>query len=235
MTEDRENKEIRSEQAVEETVDSMDKPETEGLSVEESSNREQGPQVDQLVAELKRVKHRIRYGKVLRSTVYALVTVAAVAILVATLWMPILQITGSSMAPALEADDIVVSLKSGKVDKGDLVAFYYGNKLLVKRVIAEPSDWVDIDEEGNVYINGILLDEPYVSEKSLGDCNIELPYQVPQERYFVMGDHRMVSTDSRNTAVGCVGSEQIVGRVVFRVWPFDRFGEVGVEAAGESE
>lgn len=212
--------------------ESPDQPEETPSAQPEKTIR--GPQVEQLVAELKRVKHRTRYGVVLRSTVYALVTVAAVAVLVATLWMPVLQITGTSMSPTLNSDDIVVSLKGTKFSQGDLIAFYYGNKLLVKRVIAGPSDWVDIDEEGNVYVNGQLLDEPYVSEKALGDCNIELPYQVPQEFYFVMGDHRLVSTDSRNTAVGCVGGEQIVGRVVFCVWPFDRFGEIDSERSADT-
>ena len=107
-----------------------------------------------------------------------------------------------------------------------MCAFYYNNKILVKRVIAQERDWVDISEDGTVYVNNVLLDEPYISEKALGDCNIDLPYQVPESRVFVMGDHRSVSVDSRNTAVGCVAEEQIVGKIVFCVWPRSEFGPV---------
>lgn len=177
------------------------------------------PTLDQLKAELKRERHKLTYGATLRSTIYSLVTVAAVAVLVATLLLPVLQIYGTSMSPTLEDGQIVVSVKTGKLEQGDIVAFYYNNKILVKRVIAGPGQWVDIDEEGNVYVDGQLLDEPYVVEKSLGSCNIELPYQVADGRWFVMGDHRSVSVDSRDRAVGCVSEEQIVGRLTFRIWP----------------
>lgn len=186
-----------------------------------------GLDVAVLEKELGRIRYKSRYATVLRSTVYALVTVAAFAVLVATLWMPVLQIYGSSMTPALDEGQIVVSFKGTRFERGDIVAFYYGNKLLVKRCIAGPGDWVDISEDGTVFVNGEALDEPYVSDKAMGDCNIELPYQVPAEKYFVMGDHRSTSTDSRNTAVGCVSVEQIVGRIVFCVWPLERFGSLG--------
>ena len=184
------------------------------------------PTPQQLEQELGRVKYRKRYRRVLRSTIYTLITVAAVAVLVATLLLPVLQIYGSSMAPTLSDRDIVLTLKTSKLESGDVVAFYYNNKILVKRVIAQAGDWIDITPEGDVYVNGELLDEPYLDEKALGDCNIELPYQVPESRIFVMGDHRSVSVDSRNTAVGCVAEEQIVGKLIFRVWPFDYFGEI---------
>ena len=185
------------------------------------------PTLEQLEAELGREKYKRRYKRVLRSTVYTLVVVAAVAVLVATIWMPVLQIYGSSMTPTLGEGDIVVSVKGSDFEQGDLVAFYLGNKILVKRCIAGPGQWVDIDEDGTVYVDGEALDEPYLTEKSLGDCNIELPYQVPDNRYFCMGDHRSASVDSRNTAVGCVAEEQIVGRIVFRVWPLPDFGTLG--------
>ena len=184
------------------------------------------PTPQQLEQELGRVKYRKRYRRVLRSTIYTLITVAAVAVLVATLLLPVLQIYGSSMAPTLSDRDIVLTLKTSKLESGDVVAFYYNNKILVKRVIAQAGDWIDITPEGDVYVNGELLDEPYLDEKALGDCNIELPYQVPESRIFVMGDHRSISVDSRNTAVGCVAEEQIVGKLIFRVWPFDYFGEI---------
>lgn len=184
------------------------------------------PDISQLEAELKRVQYMKRYKTVLRSTIYTLITVAAISVLVATLWMPVLQIYGNSMTPTLYDGNIVVSVKSGGFQSGDIIAFYYNNKILIKRVIAGPGDWVDIEEDGTVCVNGQKLDEPYLTEKALGDCNIEMPYQVPESRLFVMGDHRSVSVDSRNTAVGCVSEEQLVGKIVFRVWPLNKFGRV---------
>lgn len=184
------------------------------------------PEVELLEAELKRVKYKSRYRSVLKSTVYTLVVVAAIAVLVATIWLPVLQIYGSSMTPTLNEGDIVVSVKESDIKQGDLVAFYIGNKILVKRCIALPGQTVDIDQSGNVYVDGVLLDEPYLSEKSLGDATLEFPYQVPENRYFCMGDHRSTSVDSRHTEIGCISEEQIVGRIVFRVWPFSGFGTV---------
>ena len=182
------------------------------------------PTLDQLKAELDRAKYKRRYNRVLRSTIYTLIVVAAVAVLIATIWMPVLQIYGASMTPTLEEGDIVISVKGSDFEPGDLVAFYMGNKILVKRCIAGPGQWVDIDAEGNVYVDGESLDEPYLAEKALGDCDIELPYQVPDNRFFCMGDHRATSVDSRSTTVGCVSDEQIVGKIVFRVWPMSEFG-----------
>lgn len=185
------------------------------------------PTVAQLENEYKREEYRSRYRSVLRSTIYSLLVVAAAAVLVATIWMPVLQIYGTSMTPTLNEGEIVISLKGSDFETGDLVAFYLGNKLLIKRCIAGPGDWVDIDDDGNVYVNGSLLDEPYITEKALGDCDLEFPYQVPDTRYFMLGDHRATSVDSRSDTVGCVSEEQIVGKVVFRVWPLVSFGTVG--------
>ena len=182
------------------------------------------PSLEQLEAELEREKYKKRYKRVLRSTVYILVVVAAVAVLVATIWMPVLQIYGTSMTPTVNEGDIVISIKGSDFKQGELVAFYLGNKILVKRCIAGPGQWVDIDADGNVYVDGKLLDEPYLTEKALGECDIELPYQVPDNRYFCMGDYRSTSLDSRSTTVGCVSEEQIVGKIVFRVWPLPDFG-----------
>lgn len=181
-------------------------------------------EVSKLEAELKREKHKQRYFGMLKSTVATLVVVAAVAVLMATLWMPVLQIYGNSMTPTLKEGQIVVSLKGNDLEQGDLVAFYVGNKLLVKRVIAESGEWVDITEEGVVFVNGKELDEPYLQEKAFGECDIELPYQVPESRYFLMGDHRTSSVDSRSSVIGCIDKEQIVGKIVFCVWPPKDFG-----------
>ncbi len=184
------------------------------------------PSSEQLEAELKRVKYKSRYRSVLRSTIYTLIVVAAIAILVATLWLPVLQIYGSSMTPTLQDGDIIFSVKTSEFEPGDIAAFYYNNKILVKRVIAGPGDWVNIDEDGTVYINEVRLDEPYLVEKALGECDISLPFQVPEGRWFVIGDHRSTSVDSRSTAVGCVSDEQMVGKIIFRVWPLNRLGRV---------
>lgn len=194
--------------------------------MKQNKQKREIPSVDALKAELKREKYSRRYRAVLRSTVSTLIVVAAIAVLVATLWMPVLQIYGNSMTPTLEEGQIVLSLKGSDFQQGDLVAFYLGNKLLVKRVIAGPGEWVEITNDGQVFLNGQLLDEPYVSELALGQCDLEFPYQIPDERYFLLGDHRETSVDSRSSVVGCAAEEQIVGKIVYCVWPFSKFGEV---------
>ena len=182
------------------------------------------PTIDVLEAELKKERYRQRFGRVLRSTVYSLLVVAAVAVLIAMLVMPVLQIIGTSMSDTLQDGDIVVALRGSRYSKGDVVAFYYNNTILIKRVITTSGDWVNIDGEGNVSVNGEWLDEPYVSEKAFGECDIVLPYQVPEGRSFLMGDHRATSIDSRNTAVGCIADEMVVGRLYIRVWPLREIG-----------
>lgn len=184
------------------------------------------PTRDQVAEELRRERHKRRYRSAVTSTVYTLITVAAAAVLVATLLLPVLRIYGTSMTPTLDNGQIVVSVKTGELEPGDVVAFYYNNKILIKRVICGSGDWVDIQRDGTVLVNGQVLDEPYLTEKALGTCDIELPYQVPDGRVFVMGDHRETSVDSRSTSVGCVAQEQIVGRIFFRVWPLNEFGFV---------
>lgn len=184
------------------------------------------PTAEQLEAEIKRVNHKRRYQTVLKSTIYTLITVAAIAVLVATLWLPVLQIYGNSMYPTLQDGEIIFSVKTSSFEQGDIVAFYFNNKILVKRVIAGPGDWVNMDEEGTVYVNGEMLEEPYLSDRAYGDTDIELPYQVPDGKIFVMGDHRATSVDSRNTSVGCVAQEQIVGKILFRIWPLKQLGVI---------
>lgn len=174
--------------------------------------------------ELKRERYKLRYRRTIRSTVFILITAAAVAVLVAMLWLPVLQIYGSSMTPTLQEGDIVISLKESDFEQGDIVAFYYGNKLLVKRYIAGPGSWIDIEEDGTILVDGIPLEEPYVTEQSFGDCDLELPYQVPDGKYFLVGDHRSTSVDSRHSVVGCIAQEQIVGKIVYRIWPMSGFG-----------
>lgn len=184
------------------------------------------PTTRQLDQELQREKDKRSYARVFRSTVFTLVTVAAVAVLVAVLFMPVLQIYGTSMSPTLTEGNVVLSVKGSSFETGDVVAFYYNNKILVKRVIAQPGQWVDISKDGTVYVDGVPIEEPYLTEKALGECDIELPYQVPESKIFVMGDHRSVSVDSRSTTVGCVAEEQIVGKIVFRIWPLGQLGGV---------
>ena len=184
------------------------------------------PELSLLEAELERERYKNKYGKVLRSTAFSLIVVAAAAVLIAVLLLPVLQISGSSMTESLQDGDIVVALNSSGYKTGDVIAFYYNNNILVKRVIASSGDWVDIDEKGNVYVNDEPLEEPYITEKSLGDCNITLPYQVPDERCFVMGDHRATSIDRRHTAVGCVSNDMVIGKILVRVWPLSELGMV---------
>ena len=184
------------------------------------------PTTEQLEGELKRVRYKSRYRSVLRSTIYSLITVAAIAVLIATLWLPVLQVYGNSMTPTLQNGEIIFTVKVSEFEPGDIISFYYNNKILIKRVIARSGEWVNMDADGNVYVNETLLDEPYLDEKAFGDCNIELQYQVPEGRVFVMGDQRSTSVDSRNSAVGCVAQEQIVGKILFRVWPLEKFGWV---------
>ena len=182
--------------------------------------------VEQLEAELRHEQYKRSFAFTLRNTIYMLITVAAVAVLVAVLLMPVLQIYGNSMSPTLTEGNIVLSVKGSNFKSGDIMAFYYNNNILVKRVIAQAGDWVDITADGTVYVNNVALDEPYVSDKAYGETNIEFPYQVPESRVFVLGDHRSVSIDSRNTAVGCVASEQIVGKIIFRVWPLNEISKI---------
>lgn len=184
------------------------------------------PSAEVVEQELNRERYVRRYRRTLKSTIFALITAAAAAVLVATLWLPVLQIFGSSMTPTLEAGEIVVSVKDSDLEPGDIVAFYYGNKVLIKRYIAGPGTWVDIKEDGTVLLDGEVLEEPYLSAKSFGICDLELPYQVPDGTHFLMGDQRDTSVDSRHSSVGCVSVDQMVGKIVYRVWPFEALGTV---------
>lgn len=184
------------------------------------------PGTKELTGAVKRERYLHRFRLTIRSTFLSLVVVAAVAVLVAVLFLPILRIYGKSMNGTLDSGDVVVSVKSTSMKTGDVIAFYYNNNILVKRVIANPGDWVDMDKDGNVYVNNVQLDEPYLDEKAYGETNIEFPYQVPEGKIFVMGDNRSVSIDSRNTSIGCISEEQIVGKIVYRVWPLAQLGAV---------
>ena len=181
------------------------------------------PSMEEVDKERQRLEYRNRYVRVLKSTVYALVVVAAVAVLLATLFLPVLQVSGDSMNPTLQDKDVIVLVKSGSLKTGDLCGFYWQNKLLLKRVIGLPGDIISLDENGVVTVNGTVLDEPYVDELALGECDIKFPYQVPENRYFVLGDHRATSIDSRSSVIGCVEKNQIVGKVFIRVWPLSSF------------
>lgn len=178
------------------------------------------PTKQQVEREIKRYRRRRAYNKALRGTVYVLTIVAAVAVLIATLILPVLQIEGTSMEPTLTGGDVVLLTKTTSFNRGDLCGFTWNNKLLIKRVIGIPGDWIEIDSDGSVYLNGEMIDEPYVQQMAFGECDIEFPYQVPAEQYFVLGDMRESSIDSRNTLIGCISKDQIVGKVFFRIWPF---------------
>lgn len=184
------------------------------------------PSVQLLEEELKREKYRGRYKRLLRGTVSTVLVVIAAVVLISNLLLPILRIYGSSMSPTLVNGNIVTALRGGSYGRGDIVAFYYNEQILVKRIVGLPGEVIDIDEEGSVSVDGEPLDEPYLDEKALGDCDIELPYQVPEGRYFVMGDNRSVSSDSRSSQVGCVAEEQVIGKLIFRLWPLGGLGTV---------
>lgn len=185
---------------------------------------EKFPSVPELESELCRERKKKKFRSTLRSTVFGLITVAALVVLAAVFFLPVFRIYGHSMTPGLDEGDIVIAVKDSELESGDVIAFYYNNKILVKRVIAGSGDWVDIRENGDVYVNQERLEEPYLQEKALGECDLQLPYQVPDSVFFVMGDHRSVSADSRSTAIGCVPKEQVAGRLMFRIWPLEKAG-----------
>ncbi len=184
------------------------------------------PSSEELEDELIRVKYKQRYRKLLKTTFFSLLVVAAVSVLIATLFLPVLEIYGSSMSPTLENGEIVVSVKTDDLDKGDICCFYYNNQILVKRVIGTAGDVIEIEKDGTVKVNGETLEEPYIKEKAEDESDIEYPYTVPERSLFVLGDNRSTSVDSRNALIGCIDVDEIVGKIVFRVWPLSGFGGV---------
>ena len=179
-----------------------------------------------LEKELRNVHLKNSFRRALQRTLYLLLVVAAVVVIISVLFLPIIHISGASMSDTLEDGDLVVAINNHKFQTGDVVGFNFNNEVLIKRVIATAGDWVDLDVAGNVYVNGRLLDEPYVTEKSIGECNIILPYQVPDGKCFVLGDHRATSIDSRNRSVGCISVDAVVGRLLWRIWPFESIGKI---------
>ncbi|MBO5623373.1 MAG: signal peptidase I [Butyrivibrio sp.] len=202
----------------------MTEIENETKTEETAAAASERPSIDALKSELKRENNKKEYKRVLRNTLFVVVVVAALAVLVSSFFVTVLKVTGDSMTPTMNTGEIVIAQNSTSFEPGDLLAFYYNNKVLVKRVIGSPGDWINIDDEGNVSVNGVALEETYVTEKSLDPTDIEFPYQVPENRYFVLGDHRAASIDSRSSVVGCVTKEQLIGKIFFRVYPFEVFG-----------
>jgi len=207
MNQERKHRTIRRKQVIER----MDKDITKDI-----------PSAEQFLAEMKRLRYKRNFRKTIIGTISSLIVVAAVAVLISMLFLPVLRVTGTSMTPTLYNDELVICSKRSDYKRGDMIAFYYNNKILLKRVIGLPGDWIEIREDGTVFVNGEELVEPYIDEKAYGECDIEFPYQVPQSRVFVMGDHRSTSVDSRTAMVGCIADEFIIGRLIFRVWPWEK-------------
>lgn len=178
------------------------------------------PTPEVIEAELARVRYRETYARTLRSTFCALLAIAAAIVLLSALVLPVFRVNGTDMSPTLATGELVVTLRKAQVQPGDVIAFYYHDKIQIKRVIAVGGDVVSVDPYGEVTVNNQPLDEPYLTDKAYGECNITYPYRVSDGKIFVMGDHRSVSIDSRHTEVGCVTQEQIIGKVILRVWPF---------------
>lgn len=176
--------------------------------------------------ELNRVNAKTKYINTLKSIIYSLVVVSAFSILIAFIFIQVLQISGKSMEPTLHDNNVVLVLKNKNVKNNDVIAFYQGNKILIKRVIASAGSWVKIDDKGNVYVDDVLLDEPYISKKTLGNVDIEFPYQVPPESYFVLGDERESSNDSRISQIGPISKDDVIGKVFFTFWPIKNFSFV---------
>ena len=207
MNQERKHRRIRRKQVIER----MDKDITKDI-----------PSAEQFLAEMKRLRYKRNFRKTIIGTISSLIVVAAVAVLISMLFLPVLRVTGTSMTPTLYNDELVICSKRSDYKRGDMIAFYYNNKILLKRVIGLPGDWIEIREDGTVFVNGEELVEPYIDEKAYGECDIEFPYQVPESRVFVMGDHRSTSVDSRTAMVGCIADEFIIGRLIFRVWPWEK-------------
>ncbi len=200
---------------------------TDEKNREQTAETKDLPTAEQLGTELRRLRYRSKFIKTFSDTVNSLLVVAAIAVLVSMLFLPVLRVTGTSMTPTMQNDELVICNKTGNFECGDIVAFHYNNKILLKRVIGIAGDWIDMKEDGTVYVNGEKLEEPYVDELAYGECDLEFPYQVPENRIFVMGDHRSASVDSRSSTVGCVADEYIIGKVFFRLYPWEKIGLIG--------
>ena len=194
--------------------------------MDKSNGRLQAPVSEQIKQERRKIRQRKAFRKFIIRTVSVLIVVAAISVLIATYWLPVLKVYGSSMSPTMEPGEVIVTVKSDAYKNGDIVAFWQGNKLLIKRVIAEPGQWVDIDSDGVVSADGQNLNESYLSEKTKGTCDIELPHQVKESHWFLMGDNRESSIDSRTTFIGDVSKDQIESKILFRIWPVNKIGIV---------